>query len=86
MQDEDILVATDAVMAMAMDSIAGHLHMCLPDFLLPKVVGFHHHHLPMVAVFLPVEDFKEDFNEALPSLPVSSPPGGFHGGPPQSSA
>jgi hypothetical protein len=73
MQDRDVLVAVDAIKAIAVDLVAGCLHMFLADFSLPKLVGFHHHHLPMGVVFLPVEEFKEDINEALPSLLVISP-------------
>jgi hypothetical protein len=75
MQDGDVPEAADMVMAMAVDSVMGCRRMFLADFPLPKVVGSHHHQLPMVAVFLLVEEFKEDINEALPSLPGTSPQG-----------
>jgi hypothetical protein len=55
--------------AVAMDFVVGRLNLCPTDFPLPMVVESHHHHLPMVVAFLPVEEVMVDINEALPSLP-----------------
>jgi hypothetical protein len=52
MQKGDVLEDTDEVVAVAADLIAGCLGMCPTGFLLPMVVEFHQHHLPMVAALV----------------------------------
>jgi hypothetical protein len=73
MQDGDILDDADVVVAVAMDLVAGRLCVCPADFPLHTVVESHHHHLPIVVAFLPVEEVMVDINEALLSLSGISP-------------
>ncbi len=79
MQDGDVLVATDGVLAIVVDSVAGRLRMFLADFPLPKVVGFHNHHLHIVhgGGFPPGGGFQGGFQRGPARPPGFIFPGGL---------